>query len=359
MSASSVPRVMIVGLGFMGSNHLKNLQTLEEKQLVKVVSLVDTDEKKLTNKTLPTFTSLEKAYKETVPDIVCVCTNTKTHALVLKEIHQLTSSDRKKLGIYCEKPLTSHAKDGYACIKQWKEVSFPVYFHCNFLFRMSPAFQQAANFVKQKKLEVENIQTLWQKDREKKGPPRPTEGVIIDEMTHGLDASLCFLKEVGCKTDSVTIFKVTKKPQSDFDRQIAPKEMQYSLYKDEPKKLDPIALATYEIKIGEIEVTGFSSFVHDPQKREMIIKCSKNTTICIKFDIDGGDQISISQGQEIENTVYPNVNKLLLGWEAFLHYYETSKRPFTIPTTEEMLIDVDLTEQLMEGEKLPIVLNQS
>jgi predicted dehydrogenase len=325
---------MIVGLGFMGSNHLNNLKALEAEGKVHIVALVDSDADRLKNRDIYTNTNLQNAIQDIHPDIVCICTNTKTHFSLIDEVLELAPD----AALFVEKPLAANSSEAEQLLPRLQHTVV----NCGYLFRESPAVEAAIRYIKEHSLVLEKIDTVWQKNRMEKGPARPSAGVHIDEATHPIDLVLAMLRELGYKTDDATIEEATNRRESEVGIAIVDRAMQNALYADEPDKLDPIAEVTYRLRAAGIPIEGFSSFAKGPQKREIALTCTEGTMVRLRFDSGNADHL------EIGSTVltFPAPNKLLSEWRTFLQYVETGENSWKVPTVQDMLFDIRITEAL-------------
>ncbi len=327
-------KILLVGLGFMGSNHLKNLQILEAEGKVQVVALVDQDAERLKNPSLPTYTDLTQAFLETKPDIVCIATSTKSHYQILKTLAELSSST----AILVEKPLTATSAQAEEIIPSLKNRVVS----CGYLFRESPAVEEAIEYLRGHP--ISKIQTIWQKNRMEKGPPRPSEGVHIDEATHPIDLVMSdILPRLGY-TEKVVLEKWSSKRESEVGISIVDRKMQEALYADEPSKLDPVAEVEALLRVGTIPIVTFSSFAKGPQRREIQITCTDGVRLVVRFDEKGKDWLETPIGVKS----YPAGMKLLDEWRTFLHTYETGEKSPKSATLEDMLVDIQFTEKLAE-----------
>ena len=293
-----------------------------------------------------------------MPDIIAICANTKIHAVLLEQVNAMSKKYGKAANILVEKPLVANSKEGAVIKKLYSE-----HIGClssGYLFRQSPIVSAGINYLNEHSLAIKSIRTVWQKDRLQKGPPRPSEGVHIDEATHPLDLIVnCILPQVGVQADGVTILRSSCKKQSEVG-QIVDQNKQEELYADDPSKLDPVAEVEYEIDVAGIRVIGLSSFVRAPQRREITIECNDGTTLCFEFDLSAGDCLSkIEENKERVCLCEQKVDKLMLEWESFLNYCATGEKSYRIQTLPDMLFDVRLTEALGQNIEKPIVINSS
>jgi predicted dehydrogenase len=334
------PTVLVVGYGFTGAYHVKNLEMLQKGQLVAIAGIVDTDSKRLEGVSYPCFLDFFEAYQEISPDIVVVAVNTQAHYEIIQDI--LTASAGKKApALFIEKPLVETSAQAEECLQLLHNYPAPI--TCGYQFRNSPIVDKAVRYIKDHNLNVENIQAVWQK---KRLPTRPTAGVHIDEATHPVDLILNYLLPAfGLANEPISLLCHSRK----YDDSFFDKEQQAALYPGQPEKLLPLAEVGFEIQTPDIDISVFSSFVQAPQVREIILHCSSNTKVKLSFDKDQADQISItsSSHRPIMET-FENPNKVLLEWQAFLQYYQTGKPSRTNPTLQDMVSDIQITEMLNE-----------
>lgn len=347
LSSKEIPSVLIVGNGFMGVNHLKNLEMLQEENLVRVAGIVDSDSNRLKNLSYLTFTDLHEACQKLDPDIVVVASNTKTHFDVIQTI--LNSCKKEKLpALFIEKPLVETSEQARELIQILENEGYPKHHPiiCGYLFRFSPIVEEAIRYVKHHNLTIEGIEVRWQKQRV---PTRPSAGVHMDEATHPIDLILNFLlPELGIAAKPVSLSCLSRK----WDASIIDKKQQQSLYADQPEKLLPLAEVEFEMNIANLTIHSLSSFMRPPQIREVALNCSRDTKIVLSYDKDQTDQLMISKGNNTLITkIIERPNKLLTEWRAFIDYYQTGNTSAVIPTLQDMLEDIRITEML---ENLPL-----
>lgn len=349
---SAVITIFIGGCGMLGSIEYKLCKQLESEGKVRVVGVCDSDPLLLKKFNVPGYTDMRKGLKETNPDIFILCTNTKTHYTMLKAFCEFVKSNPGKKGLFAAKPFVSKKAEAQEIIGLL-EKNGQVLTHVDYQFRFSPAFEAAIEFMQDphnEGLQIIAIQTLWQKMRMEKDKAlslgRPSDGVINDEATHSIDASRHLLNRLNYPTKQVTILQSSYERESEVGIPIVNREKQDELYKDEPERLDPIARTQYTIDMEGVTITGFASFVDGPQRREMTIECSNNTTLLVKFDVAGNDILEINQNGTITNTTYEKPNKLMLSLESFLKYFETMQPFPSLVTMEDVMFDIKITDAL-------------
>ena len=117
-------KVLLCGLGSMGSNHLRVLMSLNQE--FDVVGVVDANPKRLADaKSLhgvTGFTNISEAVETTKPEAVVVVTPTETHFEICKEILE------KGIALFVEKPITKNVKQGLelARLADSKKIPFMV-----------------------------------------------------------------------------------------------------------------------------------------------------------------------------------------------------------------------------------------
>lgn len=356
--STTSPTVFVVGNGMMGANHIKILGD-------HVVAVADTNPERLKNLQVPTFSSIEEGLKTIKADVIDICSNTKYHAELIQLVFEVYGPNPPAL--FVEKPIVGSLKEA--------DVIFPLLcehgygqkrpFGCGYLFRSSPAVKKLVEIIEQNKtsgqtLILKEVDCTWQKDREKKGPPRPTQGVHHDEATHGADlVNNLILPAFGVDTSKIVINRTIVQKESAFDKKIAPGNLQEELAKEDPSLKDPVAKVEYDCTVSNVKVHGMDSFVDDPQKREITLTCSDNIKILLKFDVNNSDIIEMFYGDKLVfSEIYNNVNKLALEMDSFFSYYTTQKRPIEMPSLEDLYFNVQFTEALGQNVNEPITLER-
>ncbi|MBS0615717.1 MAG: Gfo/Idh/MocA family oxidoreductase [Verrucomicrobia bacterium] len=336
---SAAPRVLVVGHGFMGANHVRNLEALQKDGEVEIIAIVDNNPARLKDVKYPSYSSLDAALEKHTPDIIVIASNTCTHFPLIQSI--LTQDSPPDL--FVEKPLVESSQELSALLPmlQGKGYEKNKNLVCGYLFRYSPALNDAIAYLKAHHLEVKDIQVIWQKERP---PTRPSAGVHIDEATHPVDLVVHYLlRELGLPIDPITL-NVTS---TAYNSRIVDEAQQRILYANNPEKIVPLAEVSFEMQIGKIPLKAYSSFIKAPQKREVVLSCSNNTSVRIYFDEQQSDGWVVTQGgQVIQQEVYKNPNKLLLEWKAFLQARKDNKVDPARPKLEEIAADLRLTESL-------------
>src|ERR1700722_8798619 len=208
------PTVMLIGDGFMGRNHRQKVETLEAQGNARLVYVVDSDPSRLTALNVPASTSVAEAYANSLPDIIVICANTKSHFTLLAQIFDFSKKYGKVSHILIEKPLVANSKEGTTIQQLYSQYTGCI--SSGYLFRQSPIIAAGIQYLKENELTIKKVNTIWQKDRLEKGPPRPSEGVHIDEATHPADLIInCILPQAGIQADWVTLLHSSYKKQSE------------------------------------------------------------------------------------------------------------------------------------------------
>lgn len=336
------PSVLVVGHGFMGANHVKTLELLQQENKVTIVGIVDTDSARLKNIPYPCFQDVQLACSHLHPDIVVVVSNTQTHYDVIRQILNLSDSDCLP-ALFVEKPLVETAKQAQEMAQVLKEKNYgkEIPITCGYLFRNTPIINQSIDYINQNQLKLEKVTVQWQKQR---APTRPSAGVHIDEATHPVDLVLNrIFPALGIASQPLTITCFKRL----YDISIVDEKQQKVLYVNEPDKLIPLALVEYEIKTPEISIQSFSSFATAPQVREITLHCSDNVSVKLIYDKDQTDFLEIISPTQKELMLQvKKPNKLLEEWRAFLDYYHSGVRTSDLASIQDMVTDIEITESL-------------
>jgi predicted dehydrogenase len=327
----------------MGVNHVKNLEIFQNRGEATIGGIVDLNAKLFEGVSYPCFLDFFEAYEKVSPDIVVITANTQAHHGIIQNI--LTASKGKKApALFIEKPLVETS----AQATQWLEElqNYPAPLFCGYQFRYSPALDGAVKFINEHNLKIENIQAVWQK---KRVPSRASAGVHIDEATHPIDLILNhLLPSVGMANDPVSVVCNSRK----YDDSFIDKEQQALLYPGQPDKLIPLAEVAFVLQTPDMAISVFSSFIQGPQVREMTLQCSSDIIVTVSFDKNKGDHLTISRPPHTSRTLsigtHNDVNKLYNEWDDFLKYYRTGTPSLLIPTLQELVQSIQITEMLNE-----------
>ncbi len=352
MSVHNTLKVLIVGFGFMGENHFNNLKEIEKDGIVSIAGVIDNDSSRLSNKKLESiadrcFENIERAYASNNSyDIVVVVTNTTTHHAIIGELFKCCLKENKPFpALFVEKPLVETTQQAETIIQSLQSKGFgkTVPFTCGYLFRESPALDEAIKYFKDKSLNILKVRTIWQKLRDTK---RPSAGVHIDEATHPIDVLVNYLFPVlGLPNQKVSL-KVLKR---EYSKTIVNEALQAKFYG--PEHI-PLATVDYTLTVGDISIEGHSSFKEAPQRREIWLECDKNTLIKIAFDDNKADSFTAYiSGKEADSRLFKEPNKLLLEWQTFLNSQKSSAvNSPKIPSLHDTFVDIKITEALGKAE---------
>lgn len=95
-------KIALIGLGSMGRHHYNVISSI---QSVELVAVVEQDEAKTTNITVPVYCDVEEMLDDTSPDIVVVATPTSTHLDISKKVLN------KGVNLLVEKPIAKNAEE--------------------------------------------------------------------------------------------------------------------------------------------------------------------------------------------------------------------------------------------------------
>ncbi len=337
--SAAPPKALVVGHGFMGANHVRNLETLQQEGEVEIVAVVDTNPARLKDLKYPTYLSLEAALEKHSPDILVIASNTCTHFPLLQTVLAQSSPP----DLFVEKPLVESSQELSTLLPLLRAKGYEKNRNivCGYLFRYSPALNDAIAYLRSEHLQIQDIKVIWQKERP---PTRPSAGVHIDEATHPIDLVVHYLlRELGLPREPLTL-QVTS---TAYNSRIVDVAQQNILYANNPEKIVPLAEVSFQMQIGKIPLTAYSSFIKAPQKREVLLTCQNNTQVRIFFDEQQSDGWEVTKnGNTIKREVAKNPNKLLLEWRAFLESRKANVVDLARPKLDEIAADLKLTESL-------------
>ncbi len=341
-----LPKVLLVGCGQMGKAHLSALQLLQGERKVDSLVAVDNDSSRLASLdgSISGYDSLEVALGSENPQIVVLATNTAVHGQNIKTILDYALQKGNSPSLFVEKPFVESSAEVEKLRSKLERVGYgttvPLAFA--YLIRFSPVVEDAISYLHQTSVPIKNAEILWQKKRK---PERPSAGIHIDETTHGID-TFCYLLESSGRKITSTVLEDKK---ADYDLSIVHAEAQQRLYGEAHI---PMARVRYRFSIDGVSLSGFSSFLDEPQRREMKLTLADNTTLCLSFDTQKKDifQRYNSGGQLVETKEYsldtPQSNRVYQELAAMLNYHETTVRPQNLAGLEDAIRDVVVTEVL-------------
>lgn len=134
--------ILIVGVGSIGTRHLRNLLVLGYRD----IALCDPSEEKLRAASrlgnVKAYSNVHRALKVEKPNIVFVCTPTRTH------VPTASLALDANAHVFIEKPLSHTVKGIDGLIRKAKEKKRVVMVACN--FRFHPGFQRLERVLRQK-----------------------------------------------------------------------------------------------------------------------------------------------------------------------------------------------------------------
>ncbi len=318
-------RALLIGCGQMGGVHLNNLLANDS---VSALSVVDKDPEvfgkiadKLQAKAGTFFTNLSEALASLDPSNLGLCviaSNTACHqehlSLLMTHLAQL---ERPPL-LFVEKPLLEDLAE--LELLSDKLAAYPGHLIGGYLIRHSRASQLAADYLKEQQLNIVKAEVQWTK---KRAPTRPSPGVLVDETTHALDLVLSYLlKQTGAQISQnglevLGVKGALSAKVIDQEKQLAlygakEREKQVALYGDNEVKV--LADLHYRFSVqttlasGEqaaLLMTGRSSFNAVNRdgapdfKRCIKLTCTNETHLCLEFDKEGQDALTITRHGEV------------------------------------------------------------
>lgn len=278
------------------------------------------------------------------PELIVLATNTAVHSQNIKKILDYASRIGNYPSLFVEKPFVESSAEAEQLQPELERVGYasaiPLAFA--YLIRFSPVVEDAISYLNQVSTPLLSAEILWQKRRK---PERPSAGIHIDETTHGID-TFCYLLEFsGRKVTSA----VLEDKKTDYDLSIVNVEAQRRLYGEAHV---PLARVHYRFSVGKISLTGFSSFLNEPQRREMKLILADDSTLSLSFDTQKKDvfQRYDSRGELVETKEYsldtPQSNRVYQELAAMLNYHQTKVRPQNLASLEDAIRDVVVTEML-------------
>ncbi len=341
-----VPKVLLAGCGQMGRAHLSSLQLLQKEGKVGSLIVADIDSSRLfsLDERVRGYTSIETALMTENPELIVLATNTAVHGQNIKQILDYASQSRNYLSLFVEKPFVESSAEVEQLQPELEHVGYastiPLAFA--YLIRFSPVVEEAISYLNQTDVPIKSAEILWQKKRK---PERPSAGIHIDETTHGID-TFCYLLESSGKRITSAVLEEKK---ADYDLSIVNVEAQRRLYGEEHV---PMARVHYRFSIDGISLSGFSSFLDEPQRREMKLTLADNSTLSLFFDTQKKDvfQRHGPSGELVETREYPQdtpqSNRVYQELTAMLQYHQTKVRPQNLASLEDAIRDVIVTEML-------------
>ncbi|MGE7997634.1 Gfo/Idh/MocA family oxidoreductase [Lysinibacillus sp. NPDC093190] len=254
---------IIIGFGKAGRrfyNVLKHMN--KDRVLVNILCVVEQDENKIQDLDVECFSSCEKAFEKYKSiDLVFICSNEKDHYSNFKEIKNNKLAYKR---IITEKPLTKNLSEA-----EWIYQNFNIHdITLNFVERYSPICSIYKDWVVKNQLEAYRVIFFWGKNRIYDS--RPTIGTF-SEISHPIDlvSYLCDGRNPTNRSYTITE-SITS--QSEFN----------------PYQGNTMDSISVNYLMGDIHVTGHSSFIWDERNRKILIylKDKKNNIFLCKLVFD-------------------------------------------------------------------------
>lgn len=345
-----VLKTLVVGHGYMGRIHLSTLQLLRQQRKVGALSVIDTDPSRLPgiDDSVKTYISLEKALVEEKPELIVVASNTAKHAENIQDIVRFAEQQDHFPSLFVEKPFVGSMDEATTLIPQLQAAGYgstnPLAFA--YLMRFSGAVDAARCYLGGVSSRIMNIDILWQK---KRLPTRPSAGIHIDETTHGIDLAFYLLENDRDKIKKAALFE----KECDYSLAIVEEEAQRCLYGE---KHLPMARVRYRFTVDDfVSLSGLSSFLDDPQRREMTIYIAGGQEIRLLFDVNKKDFFSVwyprlGNCRIIPEQEFPldtaETNRSYQELAAMIEYHQAGKRPEKLVGLDDAVRDLALTELL-------------
>lgn len=173
-------RVLLCGLGKMGSNHLRVLLNLSQEY--QVVGVVDASEARLAEAKsqhgIEGYTNLTDALEKSKPEAVVVVTPTETHFEICKEVLE------KRIPLFVEKPIAKNVKQGLELARLAETNNVPLM--VGHIERFNPAVVAVRELIRRG--DVGELITVSVK--RVGGSPKDVKGagdVLVDLAVHDID----------------------------------------------------------------------------------------------------------------------------------------------------------------------------
>lgn len=204
-------RVGLVGVGGMGGCHFYNYEKIENAELVAVCDVrKDEAEKKVGDRNIKIYTSLDKMIKNEELDMIDICTPSYMHKdMTIKLL-------KKGYHVLCEKPMTLNAKDAKKVLLASKETNKN--FMVAHVVRFMAPYQYLKSVIESKemgnliRLDMKRISAIpawswedWMRDEKKSG------GVATDLSIHDID----FVQSVLGLPDKIQAYRYNMKNNND------------------------------------------------------------------------------------------------------------------------------------------------
>ena len=179
-------KVAIIGCGFMGFTHAETYLSMSNVELVGMCGMKERDRKRVVDRGIPYFETMEQMIAEAKPEVINICLPTHLH----KEMTVKAAS--AGIHVICEKPMAGNLADAKEMIQVCKQNKVRLFIA--HVLRFFPSYQNIAAHVRRGEigdLGVINTRRVvahpgkepgsWYNDDAKSG------GVVMDLMIHDTD----------------------------------------------------------------------------------------------------------------------------------------------------------------------------
>lgn len=196
-TASSLPRVAIVGAGAMGQKYVEVLRNLPVKIAAVAARSLPRAQALAEQVNAKAFAGFQSMLDEVQPDILCVCTPTETHLEVVQ-----AAIARGVRAIYCEKPLAENMDQAREIVRLVQQSG--TLFGVGFKMRYEPIFARAKELIAQGAVgEVQSIQFNYFQTVPDWAQWYIDSGAIKELLAHPIDLSNWLMdrqpREVHCR----------------------------------------------------------------------------------------------------------------------------------------------------------------
>jgi UDP-N-acetylglucosamine 3-dehydrogenase len=168
------PKIVLIGAGRFGANHLRNLVKLDKKKKIDLVGVVDSDEKIIKNVKKNYGIIVEKDYKIFIEnaDAFDLVTPAHTHYTITKKLLS------KKKHVFVEKPLSLKSSEAKELVKLSKKNNCIL--QVGHIFR----YNEAVEFIKKNIYLKENFPYLIKGKFLQTTEPKKDVGAIFNYLHH-------------------------------------------------------------------------------------------------------------------------------------------------------------------------------
>lgn len=319
-------KIMIVGLGQMGTIYLKNLLAIGYSQDDIIGIDIDLVKLNAIANSYP-FLKLDVAIRDNVPPVAFVCTNTPSHHKVIADLALHGAKH-----VFCEKPL---GMDGEAANEVHDVIAkTDVKVFTAFLINFSPVLADLAELMKNENLILTEGYVIWGKNRF--GNNRPTPGDLQDESVHGVGV-LHMLAGINQEIQGISVSGRLTFPKY-VDEEVQEKAHALDATFPLADSVNASSMIMEQVVTDRCESLAFSihsSYIMGTQRREIgVLLCSADDPrtpvyyASMEFDIKTADskiadrlRLTKIDGNTITVTEKA-CNKILEETQAFLHVAE-------------------------------------